>query len=260
MSRVFMKGTRHPSSGRRDLARAMGIPQIRRTDSQYVPRPGDVLVNWGQTHERYTNDVTWINHPSAVQRATDKQATFYILEQAGVPTVPTMASRIHALDWLHTDGRVMHRSLNSASQGRGITILTTTDEVHSREGGYFCRIFGDEDNREFRIHVVAGVIIDRAQKRKRSRRNGYEGRIDRIIRSGNRGWVYCREGIESPQSLDAAAINAVSALDLDFGAVDCAVTETGSVCVYEVNTAPGIEGTTLSNYSAALINLLRRTG
>jgi hypothetical protein len=63
------------------------------------------------------------------------------------------------------------------------------------DGGFFCRLFGNEENREFRVHVMGGEAIDITQKRRRSRKKGYEGVIDPTVRSSSNGWVFCRSRV-----------------------------------------------------------------
>ena len=253
--RVFMKGTSRVSNGMRDLARAMGVRRIHRTNSRYVPRSTDVLINWGQSGEDYDNVPTWINKPSAVGIATRKRTCFDMWALSGIPTVSTTGDKLLAANWAMEDGSVMHRSLNCGSQGRGISIHETHETLP--DGGFFCRLFGNEENREFRVHVMGGEAIDITQKRRRSRKNGYEGVIDPTVRSSSNGWVFCRSRVECPESLEADAIKAVQALGLDFGAVDCAVNDgTGERCIYEVNTAPGVEGTTHIIYTERLKRLV----
>lgn len=248
--RKLIKGTSKVSNGMRDLARAMGIQMIRRRNSRYVPRSTDVLINWGQTGEDYGNVPTWINKPAAVNIATRKLTCFNMWTLAGIPTVETTTDRLLALKWVDEDGRVMHRALERGSQGRGITMHTGWDTFV--DGGFFCRLFGNENNREYRVHVMNGQVIDTTQKRQRRRSNGYDGPTDRTVRSASNGWVFCRSDVFCPTALQDAAIDAVRALGLDFGAVDCAVSVDGSLCIYEVNTAPGLEGTTLLKYAEAL--------
>jgi glutathione synthase/RimK-type ligase-like ATP-grasp enzyme len=51
------------------------------------------------------------------------------------------------------------------------------------------------------------------------------------------------------------SIKAVKALGLDFGAVDIATikgTDGQECCIYEVNTACGMQGTTLEKYTQAI--------
>jgi hypothetical protein len=95
--------------------------------------------------------------------------------------------------------------------------------------------------------VFKGSVIDFVQKKLKS---GFTPKP--YIRSHDNGWVFCREGVELPESVSNTALRAVEALGLDFGAVDLAISKKGKVCVFEVNTAPGIEGTTVTNYTKAI--------
>ncbi|GAG47489.1 unnamed protein product, partial [marine sediment metagenome] len=76
--------------------------------------------------------------------------------------------------------------------------------------------------------------------------------VDYQIRNTDNGWVYCRGGVDAPEAVITAAVRAVDCLGLDFGAVDIGYNEHYDRCaVFEVNTAPGLEGTTLDKYFEA---------
>jgi D-alanine-D-alanine ligase-like ATP-grasp enzyme len=108
---------------------------------------------------------------------------------------------------------------------------------------------------EYRVHVVRDKMIDYAQKKKR--RTTPNEKVDYQIRNYANGWVFCRDGVAIPDCVRYAAISSVSALGLDFGGVDIGYNaHEGTACVYEVNTAPGIEGTTLVRYREALTELI----
>ena len=78
------------------------------------------------------------------------------------------------------------------------------------------------------------------------------------IRNHANGWVFARVDITPPAKLIEAAIEAVKLLKLDFGAVDVGYRERDDkVFVFEVNTAPGIEGTTVDKYANAFNSYLR---
>jgi D-alanine-D-alanine ligase-like ATP-grasp enzyme len=72
--------------------------------------------------------------------------------------------------------------------------------------------------------------------------------------------VFCRENFSPVDIVDNAALGAVSALGLDFGAVDVKCNRQGTrAAVLEVNTAPGLQGTTLRKYAEALMGLVSET-
>jgi glutathione synthase/RimK-type ligase-like ATP-grasp enzyme len=58
-----------------------------------------------------------------------------------------------------------------------------------------------------------------------------------------------REAVSAPNTVEEQAIKAVQALGLDFGSVDVIWNERHSLpYVLEVNTAPGLVGTTVTNF------------
>ena len=70
----------------------------------------------------------------------------------------------------------------------------------------------------------------------------------------NYGWIFCREGVNLPDICATAALCAVEGLSLHFGAVDLGWHPEFGVHIYEVNTAPGLEGQTLVNYAQSFQN------
>ena len=106
---------------------------------------------------------------------------------------------------------------------------------------------------EYRFHVFGGEVIDVQQKRKK---RGFESTRDTRIRNVNNGYVYCRDGINPPNGAADLAIRAVAACGYEYGAVDLIYNEKRDQCyVLEVNSRPGLMGTTLEKYAEALINM-----
>ena len=72
------------------------------------------------------------------------------------------------------------------------------------------------------------------------------------IRNHSNGYIYARVNVDVPPLLLSSSLSAVNLLGLDFGAVDVGYRERdGKVFVFEVNTAPGLVGTTLDKYANA---------
>jgi hypothetical protein len=113
---------------------------------------------------------------------------------------------------------------------------------------------------EYRVHVFNGEVIDVQQKKKR-RAFDTDTRDTRVRNLAN-GYVYTREGIVAPVGMDTLAVNAVNAVGYSYGAVDIIYNEKRNQCfVLEVNSRPGLMGTTLEKYTDALIkhfNLIRK--
>jgi hypothetical protein len=94
--------------------------------------------------------------------------------------------------------------------------------------------------RELRVHVAFGQVILSQQKR---RRDGYQEmpEYSNLVRNYDTGWIYATSTVVMSDSTRDLALNSVSALGLDFGAVDI-ITQGDSAWVLEVNTAPGLQG------------------
>jgi glutathione synthase/RimK-type ligase-like ATP-grasp enzyme len=76
-----------------------------------------------------------------------------------------------------------------------------------------------------------------------------------MVRNHVNGWVFCTQNVGIPDKALDYAVMAVAACGLDFGAVDIIWNESRQEAyVLEVNTAPGIEGSTLNLYAEVLKN------
>lgn len=221
------------------LARSLGVKRLKER-SRYQPGPSTSILNWGGTKTiRHTKI---LNNPEAVKAATNKLSAFRILKAANIVT-PDFTSDEHvAREWQEDGFRVVARTVLNGHSGQGIVIVQPDDAlVHAPLYTKYTK-----KTHEYRIHVFKGKIIDVCEKRKR---NGIEG--NSLVRTLNNGWVYCRTGVVLSESGRRLAISAVGALRLDFGAVDI-IMKDNKFYVLEINTAPGIVGSTLEAYVRAL--------
>lgn len=174
--------------------------------------------------------------------------TFRILGGADVAIPDYTGFTEVAQQWIDEGHRVYGRKTLTGHSGQGIRIF----ELETITSPDFCPLYtkNTKAKYEYRIHVMAGEIIDEQQKKKR---NDFEGGISGIRNHAN-GWVFARTEVTIPEVVQEQAIKAVQALGLDFGAVDIGYREVDNKAfVYEVNTAPGLEGTTLQRYTEAII-------
>ena len=113
---------------------------------------------------------------------------------------------------------------------------------------------------EYRVHSFLGRSIRAGVKQLR---DGFSlstpGRLasDRTtaspwIRSWDGGWRIVYDGVSAAQEVRDLAHRAVTALGLDFGAVDIGRLADGTLIVLEVNRAPGLEGGTITRYVDAI--------
>jgi hypothetical protein len=234
----------------RPLARGLGI-DWKRTGRKVRPDPGDIIINWGRATRpaELLNDHAVIWNPWAeVEVAVNKLASLIALQDEGVCVPKFTTEKEVANGWVGAGYKVLGRSMLRASRGRGITLFSAPITEHYNAPLYV-RYRKKKD--EYRVHVFNGKVLDVQEKRRRvGETTEEEDRIRRRVRSWANGWVYARENVERHPDVLGQAIAAVSALNLTFGAVDIGWSGKKAT-VYEVNTAPALEGTTLANYIAA---------
>ena len=184
-----------------------------------------------------------INHPSAVRKATNKLKTFEAFRDAEFTHIPPWtADKAVAEQWIQDGHTVVCRTILNSHSGRGIVLVESVGDLVSAPlyTQYVKKL------KEFRCHVAFGNVIDIQEKRRRSEASTP---ADNRIRNAHTGWVYCRGEIIEPTGIREIAVSAIAALGLDFGAVDVIYNQKKDQClVLEVNTACGLEGTTLTNY------------
>ena len=270
--RIRLLPYRRGSVSARALADAADVLRLNmRRTTQFRGRDNDIIVNWGYSHSIpeynrwFDGRVRWINPIGAVHLARDKRRALERLCAAGVPTLEYTVDIVTAQQWVDAGHVVVQRNTATGQGGAGIVVLDPTLTVNAAEqrapsarsvratghGVLWTKYF--KRNQEFRIHVWGPDVIDIQLKKKR---NG--ATVDTRIRSYDNGWVFCRQGVASPQCVTEAAVAAVRALGLDFGAVDIGYNHHyRRPAVFEVNTAPGIEGTTVEHYANKIKELRR---
>lgn len=222
--------------------------------TKFIPNKGDVVVNFGSSEL----PSSWagctyklINQPLNVASSIDKVMALNIMHAMGVSVPKFTTDKLQVAKWLLKGHDVMARKLTKSSCGKGAVMLSGHMEKIPNAPLYTLYV---PKKAEYRVHVWGGEVIDMQQKKRR--KDFDKTKVDTKIRTWDTGWVYCRGGIKVPTVVVEEAKKAVTALGLDFGAVDIGFTESnGRATVYEVNTAPGLEGTTLKKYAKKIKEL-----
>lgn len=251
----------------RDSLRAINVPaKLVRPDGAFVPRDRHLIINWGNSSAPNW-DGKMANEPIAVSSAANKLTCLRQL-QAGqnrmaYPSnlfhIPFTTSLEEAYGWLAEGSTVFSRTLLNSHSGGGIIInrpVVDFDDAFIVNAPLYTRYI--KKFKEFRVHVFDGGVIDIQEKR---RALDFERTDDQaLLRSHANGWNFARENIEAPTQLHQLAIDAVHALGLDFGGVDIIYNQRLNTCyILEVNTAVGLEGTTLQIYRDAIVRKLQAT-
>lgn len=236
------------SQSAKALSQALGVPRVRH-NGQFRNNYRHQIINWGTSQRPMFPVPTIINCFRAVALASNKLYSLRAMSEEGVPTIEHTTDAEKVRQWLEEGHTVMARKYLTSHSGRGIIILQQGDDVV--DAPLYTKYF--KKKREYRVHVFGGEVLDVQEKRKRLS----EESADFRVRNHAGGFVFCREGVEPPQCVLDASIDAVCAHELYFGAVDIGYNERQDTCaVFEVNTAPALEGTTLERYCEAFRRLL----
>jgi hypothetical protein len=206
---------RKPSKGAERLARALGGMKIGYHDLWRFRSSNDHLICWGESVAV---------QPNVLNRAPlrNKYQDAIKLAEAGVPTIEVS---LEPPSWI---GRSFYH--------HGGSDLLRVNFYVKRENLV----------KEYRLHSFRGKSIRAGIKRS----VGEESHS--WIRSLQSGWKIFYDGVSVRQRHRDLAHQAISALGLDFGAVDLGEREDGSLIVLEVNRAPGLDGGTIDAYAQAV--------
>jgi glutathione synthase/RimK-type ligase-like ATP-grasp enzyme len=226
------------------ISKHFGVKRVY-PNRNYRPRRKDIVLNWGFCGVAPVlengNNFTILNKPIAVDRASDKKATLRFLKQNNVPHVKFHLNKDNAIESCKNGNIIYCRTLTRGKEGKGIVLARKPEEVVDAK--LYTEYF--KNDTEYRIHVFNDEVIDFVQKKSMSSARMAEKGITKgldsdHIRNMKKGWSFCRQGVEIKDHVKQTAIDAVNALELDFGAVDIAYNSESDECVVlEINTAPG---------------------
>lgn len=228
------------SASARALAQALGVKRIRH-EGKPIQVNGDIL-NWGSSG--FVRDVAYngiINIPDSVAVAANKLQAFKTL--SGHVTLPEfIEQRVEASRWLAEGCKmVVCRTILNGHSGQGIVLATKEEELVDAP----LYVKYTPKKHEYRVHTHAerGVFFVQQKKKK----EGVDANFQ--IRNHANGFIYANDGVDVPERVKEMCQKAIITLGLDFGAVDVIYNEKyDTYTVLEVNTAPGLAGTTLEKY------------
>lgn len=233
------------SNSAKNLSKTLGIKRIKAERSKFKGRPNKVVINWGaSTLPPEVTKCEVLNNPAFVRVASDKLSFFKRLADQGLLPDHTTDLGV-AQKWIQEGYKVVCRTVLNGHGGQGIVLASTLEELV--KAPLYVVYVPKKD--EYRVHVGSGgeEVID---IQKKAVKKDFDGNVNHQIRNHDNGYVFIREGINPPEEVLTKAKQCVKMLGLDFGAVDVIYNQRKDlVFVLEVNTAPGLEGTTLENYA-----------
>lgn len=222
--------------------------RVRPDSTTYRPRPTDRIIYYGGSTTNFQSNCV-INPVRTL--ANNKLTTLQRLQEANLSTVEWTTHKDVANDWINQKEKVVARSILSGHSGMGITVWDNLDNPLPNVPLYTKYL---KKTYECRVHVFNGRVIDAQIKRKKTTGIDATQKTNTLIRNIHTGWVYCREDFTLPPAAAELSIAAVNAVNLNFGAVDLIYNKYyNKFHILEINSAPGLDGTTLDNYIQAFL-------
>lgn len=202
----------------------------------------DWLIRWGASTRVARRPQHVLNSRGGILRAIDKSTALQTFSDRGVPAptiVPLTNDGIRA-----TQYPALARARNHVRGQDIILCLQRSDAHRAREAGREFLVQYVPTQREYRIHVFDGTIIKTSQKVLTHPADALPW-----MRNHQHGYTFRQQRTAPGHAAEVAAIGAVRALGLIFGAVDIIVADDGRVYVLEVNTGPGLVPHGLRTYA-----------
>lgn len=241
------------SEGANLLKDAMDIKKIKHEGSRFIGGPRKRVINWGASRvSREIEKCQVLNQPEYVRSASNKLDFFNKIGVDHADLLPDFTTSFdRAVEWVGAGNIVVARTILNGHSGAGIVLMESSRPNDFVRAPLYTKYV--KKTEEYRVHVVGTEVIDYQRKTlsKTKAESGEE--VNWKIRNLDNGFIYQRGGVNPHQSVLDAAVSVLRASQLEFGAVDIVWNsrqERGYVL--EINTAPGITGTTVQSYATAL--------
>lgn len=254
---IYIHPYSNTSKSAKLLADALPCKRIKTRNSKYRPNASDTIINWGASNFNIpvNFNIPILNHPNNVRNCSNKLESYKILNQNHVKTCDYTTSKIQAQAWVIEGYIVFGRDLINGSRGRGITIHEPNTTIHTNHIFYTKYI---PHIAEYRVHCfrLGNSNYDYwiQQKKKVNQWQEHYGHIPnaKFIKNHKNGYIFSFRNLQIHPivhtQLTQIAQNGLIAMQLDFGAFDIVIDQFNQAHILEINTAPGIEGTTLNTY------------
>ncbi len=229
------------SKSAKALAVALGGKRLKLMNSSFVAKHTDVIINWGNP------SCPW---PLALNASTlpASNKLKFMLRMKDTGNEDIIPRFWTSKEDIPDDAfPVVCRKVLNGHSGSGIIIAYDRDDLVE------CQLYVQyiKKKEEYRVHIgkktdenFKTICIQRKARRLSCENPNWQ------IRSHDNGFVFVRNDVDCPASVEEAAHAALEASGLDFGAVDIVWNDnTQKAYVLEINTAPGLEGTTIQDYA-----------
>lgn len=236
------------SKSAKALADALGGKVLKLQGSSFVGKFNDLIINWGNTANLFPpGGSVKVNPMQTIKNASNKLTFFNLMKQQYPNSIPMFWT--NKGDIPSEAFPIVCRTVLAGHSGEGIVIADTSDQLVPAP--LYVKYVKKSD--EYRIHV--GLMDDYTIKiisvqRKARRHDIPNEEINWKVRNLKGGFVFVRNNVTPPPSVLEVAKDALRATGLDFGSVDVVWNKyEEKAYVLEINTAPGLEGQTVTDYA-----------
>jgi glutathione synthase/RimK-type ligase-like ATP-grasp enzyme len=237
------------SMGASELAKALKTRRIKHENSSFRGDSKKTVINWGGgSVPDEVAKCRILNRPEYVRRAANKLhffADMTALGDASPRLPPFTTSEETAKEWVAAGILVVARTTLNGHSGQGIHFMELNQPNAFVKAPLYVQYV--KKKHEYRVHFVGKNIID--YQRKALRPGVDPNDTDWRVRNLDNGFIFVRNDVELPEDVRLQAQKVIDGTALDFGAIDLIYNENSrQAYVLEVNTAPGLTGTTVTNY------------
>jgi|ERR1035437_952168 glutathione synthase/RimK-type ligase-like ATP-grasp enzyme len=225
MKAIYLAGGKKSNIAIKVMTQHLKALEHRVTRTADDPLGWDVTLRWGISYEG--------NKPSLNGRVNqfDKMEALIKFERCGIkgPKVFTDWRLLRDEDFPVLSRKVHH------TKGKDIIVCKTKRAASLHPQDFFTPWIPTET--EYRVWVINGRVISISEKQFKG-----EGEYKGYMRNQRFGFKFGkRDDLRRVEEIETPCIQAVEALDLDWGAVDILLGKDGNYYVLEVNSMPAIE-------------------
>lgn len=246
----YMKG----SASVKSLNTALKSKIIKLEGSKFKPSANKTLINWGSSSLPAEYSVCKvINRPESVAICSNKLTFFNHMSSSDVriPDFTDQADEVLTDNYDRSPSKVtwVSRGKLQGHSAEGLELIHG-GEQDIPEAKLYVRYVPKKQ--EYRVHVFDGEVLD--VQRKARNTEVPDDQVNWQVRNHQNGFIFARnEDHTPPQDVLDQSVKAVNHCGLDFGAVDVIWNDKESQAyVLEINTAPGLTGSTLESYVNAI--------
>jgi glutathione synthase/RimK-type ligase-like ATP-grasp enzyme len=238
---------------------------IKRQESSFEGSQQKIVLNWGCSElPREVKRCRIINSSTKVRIASDKLKFFQAMSKGkNSPRIPSWTvSKKDVMNWMINKNEIVARGQLRGRGGLDITFSSEVPQETFLSNNQLWTLYIKKAE-EYRVHVFDGKVIDLQRKvlrKKDDAGNDIDPKtIDFRIRNHINGFIFQKQNISPNSDVEKQALLAIDSLGIDFGAVDVIWNENSKKAyVLEINTAPGIEGSTVESYIEAIRTFIKK--